>query len=609
MFRKNTYTAVFATLLVMVLLYSCANRGSGPTGGPKDITPPKVTSSYPVNGSLYFNKKEIQVEFDEIVSVEKASDNVVISPPQQKMPEVKSFGKKITVEFQEDLLDSTTYSINFGNAIQDVNEKNPIKNFVFAFSTGATIDTLRISGTVIDAENLNPMPNIFVGIYAETHDSVFFKKPFIRIGRTDENGHFSIDNIKKGSYKVFALGDVNRDYFYQPGEGLALYDSLVTPNWRIEPMQDTIWRDSVTYDSIRTYMGTRFLPDNMVLSYFKENKKRQYLVKNERKSPYNFSLFFSTGMAQLPQIKPLNFEWEGKYMLQKNNSMDSLTYWLTDSVLWKTDTLRMEVSYLKTDSIFQLVPAIDTVNVLLKGVRANSKTKKKAIVQKIEPLRFNSNISGVFEVYNPIVLSFTEPLSELDLSKIKLQQKVDSIYKPLKYKWYQMDSTKMNYAIQYVWTAEEEYQLTVDSACFKSIYGKISNKFENDFKIRSLEEYSSLKLFAAPYTHKVVFQALDAKDNVLSSKPALEKGTLFEYLKPGDYFLRMFIDENGNGKWDTGDLTTHRHPEQVYYYPKKITLKANWEFEETWNYLLLPLLEQKPTVLKKSNSTTNDNSY
>lgn len=607
MTTKHNIQFAFTAFVVLLFFYACANRGQGPTGGKKDIIPPKVMKSFPVNGSLYFDKKEIQIEFDENVSIEKASDNVVISPPQVKPPEVKSYGKRVQVKFEEELKDSTTYSINFGNAIQDLNEKNPIKNYVFSFSTGKEIDTLRVSGTVINAEDLSPMPNVFVGIYVDRSDSVFFSKPFLRIGRTDEYGRFSIDNVKKGTYKVFALGDVNRDYFYQPGEGIGLFDSIVEPTFRIEPMQDTIWRDSITYDSIRTYMGTHFLPDDVTISFFKENKKRQYLVKNERKSPYSFSLFFNTELPELPQIKPLNFEWEGKYMLQKNNTRDSLTYWLTDSLLWKADTLRMAVSFLKTDSVFQLYQATDTISITLRGARANTKAKsnKKNVVPKIEPLRFNNNITGTFEVYNPVILTFEEPLADIDISKIKLSQKVDTLYKNIPFKWRQVDSTKMIYAIDNKWIAEEGYSVTIDSACFKSIYAKTSNKFNYEFKIRSLEEYSSLKLFASPANPKVVFQALDNKDEVLSSKPANTKGTLFEYLKPGDYYLRLFIDENGNGKWDTGDLRTHRHPEKVYYYPKKITLKANWEFEETWNYLQLPVLEQKPIELIKKAANAN----
>jgi len=602
-------TKIYRALIVVgiaLLVYACANKAQGPTGGPKDVTPPSVIKSVPLNNSLNFNKKQVYVEFDELVSVEKASDNVIISPPQVKPPDVKSYGKHITVNFNEDLMDSTTYSINFGNAIVDVNEKNPIKNYLFSFSTGNTIDTLKVSGTVIDSENLNPMAGIIVGIYVESSDSTFYKKPFLRIGKTDENGHFSIDNVKKGKYKIFALGDTNHDYYFQPGEGLGLCDSLVTPTFRREEMHDSIWKDSLHFDSIRTYMGTHFLPDNIVFRYFKEAKKRQYFVKYERKEPFSFSLFYNTEAAELPKIKPLNFDWEGKYILQKSNHLDSLTYWITDSTVWKIDTLQMAVSYLKSDSLMRLVPVTDTLNVTMRKGRVNPKAKKVKNKPKAEPLKFTTNVAGTFEVYAPIVLSFEAPMENLDLSKIKLSQKVDTTYKPIPFKWRQTDSTKTAYEIEHKWIPEMNYELAIDSAAFVSIYKKVSNGVTSKFVIRSLDEYSSIKLLLANFTPKAIIQVLDSKDVVVASKPANPKGTRIEFLKPGDYYVRMFIDENGNGRWDTGDLATRRQPEEVFYYPKKLTLMANWEFEETWDYKQVPLLEQKPAELIKASAKKKD---
>lgn len=598
-------TKILSTLIIfaiILLVYSCANRAQGPTGGPKDTTPPKVLKSVPLNGTLNSKKKQIEIDFDKIVTVEKANENVIISPPQQKPPDVKSLGKKVTVNFNENLLDSTTYSINFGNAIQDVNEKNILKNYLFSFSTGNQLDTLKISGTVINAEDLNPLAGIIVGIYKENSDSLFSLKPFMRIGKTDENGRFSINNIKKGKYKVFALGDANQDYMFQPGEGLAFMDSVVAPTYRIEEMQDTVWKDSTHVDSIRTYMGTRFLPDDLSLKYFKENKKRQYFVKSERKEPFVFSLYFNTTQTRLPELQPLNFNWEGKYLLQKNAGLDSLTYWITDSLTWKRDTLSFKMTYLKSDSLFQLKPVTDTINVAMRKGRVNihAKAAKKITVQKIPPLKFSNNMGGAFEIYNPINLNFETPLEKLDVSKIKLFQKVDTTFKQIPFKWRQVDSTRMAYAIDYKWKAETSYELRIDSAAFTSIYKRISSKLKSEFKIRSLDEYSSVKLLLSPFNPKAMLQVVDTKDAVLATKPASEKGTVFEYLKPGDYYVRLFIDENGNGKWDSGDFTKRRHPEEVFYYPKKMTLMANWEFEETWDYMSVPLLKQKPLELIKA---------
>jgi hypothetical protein len=599
--KKTKILSALIILAIMLLVYACANKAQGPTGGPKDKTPPSVLRSFPANGSLNYKKKLVVIDFDKIVTVEKPNDNVVISPPQQKPADIKSLGKRVEVSFNEKLQDNTTYSINFGNAIQDVNEKNIIKNYLFSFSTGGEIDTLKISGTVLNAEDLNPIAGIIVGIYLETSDSVFSLKPFLRIGKTDENGHFSIDNIKKGKYKVFALGDSNHDYMHQPGEGLALHDSLIVPTSVRAEMKDTVWADSTEVDSIRTYMGTRFLPDSLTLRYFKENKKRQYFVKFERKEPFVFSLFFNTSQATIPKLRPLNFNWDDKYLLQKTAGLDSLTYWITDSLVWKKDTLKFAMTYLKTDSLFQLKPITDTINVSMHKARVNAhaKASKRITPLKIPPLKFMNNIASTFEIYNPVILNFEAPLEKLDISKIKLFQKVDTVFKQIPFKWHQLDSTKMSYSIEHKWIAETSYEIRIDSATFTSIYQRTSGKFKSEFKIRSLDEYSSVKLLLAVFNPKAILQILNPKDEVLSTKPASVKGTVFEYLKPGDYYVRMFIDENGNGKWDPGNLAKRRQPEQVYYYPKKMTLMANWEFEETWDYTQVPLLKQKPLELIK----------
>ncbi len=446
---------------------------------------------------------------------------------------------------------------------------------------------------------MNPLSGILVGIYLETDDEVFFKKPFLRIGKTDETGRFSIDNVKAGTYKIFALGDTNRDYFFQPGEGLAFNDSLVTPTFRIEQSQDTVWKDSVEIDSVRFTNTTRFLPDDLLFRFFKESKKRQYFVKSERKQPQSFSLYFNTTLTELPEIKPLNFDWEGKYLLQKNNTTDSLTYWLTDSLVWKTDTLEMTVTYLKSDSLYQLVSTTDTVSVSMRKARTTQRTKTTVTDTKVEAFKFTTNVSSAFDVYRSIQFRFDAPLADADLSRIKLYQKVDTIRKPLPVNWRQVDSTMMNYSVSHKWEPEKSYELSVDSAAFRSIYNKVSDKLNSSFKIRSLDEYSSLKISLATYDSLAVIQVLDTKDVVVATKPAVEKGTLIEYLKPGDYYVRMFIDSNANGIWDPGDLSLRRQPEEVFYYPKKLTLMANWEFEETWNFREIPLLEQKPAELKK----------
>lgn len=604
LFIKRLYL-VLAVAVLGLLIHSCANKAQGPTGGAKDETPPKVVKSTPPNAALNFKKKEIQIVFDENVSIDNASENVLISPPQSKQPDVKANARLVSLSFVDDLMDSTTYTINFGNAIVDLNEKNPLKDYRFSFSTGNEIDTMRIAGQVLNAEDLNPISGLYVGVHKANEDSAFFSKAFLRIGRTNEFGQFVVDNMKAGSYRVFALGDVNRDFFYQPGEGLAFHDSIVSPSLRWEEMRDTVWLDSITIDSVRTYPGIRYLPDDLLLHYFKENKQRQYLIKSERKQNEQFQLFFNAPLTQLPLITPLNFDWDNKHALQTNLTSDTLSYWLTDSTVYKMDTLEMTVSYLKTDSLYQLVPQIDTISVFQRKLKVNKSAKKEDDVPKVVFYNFTDNVARSFEVYNPIILKFDAPLLDADLSKIELRETIDTTFKVLKYNWNKLDSIGMAYAITQDWEPDKSYELVIDSAAFQSIYSLHSNKLSAKFKVKSLDEYSTLKVSAATFDSLLVFQLLSTKDEVLKMAPASKAPTVFKHLKPGDYYIRAFVDSNRNGKWDTGDISKGLKPEAVYYNPKKLSLRANWEFEEVWDINSLPITQQKAMELRKDASKSN----
>lgn len=592
---------LFLTILGAVLLVACANKASGPQGGPKDETPPVVLKETPLNGALNYKSKEIIVEFDEIIQLENIQDNVLISPPQQKQPEITSYNKKLSVVFLEDLQDSTTYTIQFGNAIVDNNEKNPLKDYTFSFATGNRIDTLEISGTMVNAADLNPVSGILVGIHAELDDSLFTTKPFMRIGKTDENGKFTIKNIREGKYRIFGLNDVSRDYMFQAGEGLAMTDSILIPTVRLEEQCDTIWRDSVTIDSIHTYIGPTYYPNNVLLRYFKENKVRQYFVKNERKEPYCFRLYFGAPADSLPVIKPLGeTDWTKQLLLQSNATLDTLTYWITDTLVSQMDTLRFEMTYQKTDSVYELHPQTDTVTVIYRKPRIGSKVKKEE--PAIVFMNFKTNIASAFELYNPIVLNMGTPLQSYDTAKIRLLEIVDTIQTPLTLNFEPLDSIGMVFHIPYKWEPEHQYELQIDSTAFVDIYGNHNDTYTGKFKIRSLDEYSKLVVKLENYNPKAVIQMLDTKDAVVRTLPASPEGAVFEYLKPTDYYLRLFIDENGDGKWTTGDFSRKLQPEEVYYYPSKLTLRANWDFEENWNYLDRPLLEQKPADIRQDAS-------
>ncbi len=596
---------IAVTLIAALVFYSCANRGQGPQGGPKDELPPKVMKSSPAQNSVNVKNGRVEIDFDENVNLKDIVKNVIISPPQRQNPEITSYGRRVNVQFKDTLLSNTTYSIDFGSAIVDNNEANVLKNYVFSFATGSEIDTLQIAGTLLNAEDLNPLQGITIGIYDDLNDTAFIRKPFLRIGRTDETGHFTVSNVRNGKYRVYALNDLNRDYFLQKGEGLAFDEKSYQTGFEFITKPDTVWKDSITVDTIRFVPATRFLPDDVVLKYFKDNFKRQYLAKSERTEPHLINMIFNTVSEELPEIRPLNINWDNKMLLQKNATLDSLSLWLTDSALFNTDTISLEVKYLKSDSAFKLQPQTDTVRFMMRKPAKKPTTTKAA--KKKEFLNIMTNLSSQFDVYRPVVLNFTVPIKIYDVAKIHLSQLVDTVLTPIPFKLEKKDSIGMTFEINHKWIPETTYQLVVDSAAFFSIYNLQNDNLKNELKIKSLDEYSSLKLFLADYDSTAVFQVMSKDDKLVRTAPIVKGGTKVEYLQPGDYFVRMYLDRNQNGKWDPGNYFENLQPEEVYYYEKKLTLIKNWEFEETWDYKAIPLVKQKPQELKKSDQQKSNN--
>lgn len=595
------YLKFFLGLLLTLIVVSCANRAAGPTGGLKDTIPPVVIRSVPLDGTVNYRKKEIQVFFNENITLDKVTENVVISPPQKTQAVVKGNGKLLTVNLQDELLDSTTYSILFGNAVVDLNEKNPLKNMTFSFATGPEIDTLQISGKLINAENLEPLPGIVVGVHNNLNDSAITSNQFVRIAKTDDEGLFTVRNIKAGKYRLYALKDQSRDYKYQPGEEIAFHDSIIIPKVITEQQTDTLWKDSVTIDTIIYSQQVKYFPGDITLKLFKENKDRQYLVKSERSDKKRFSLIFNAKQERLPELTPLNFDKNTQFLIQANQDKDSLVYWIPDTAVYKMDTLSVSINYLKTDSLYQLVSFTDTLSLVARKPGKVTKSKaKEADIASLPALNVKTNLSATFDLYREIYFDSEEPLDTIFSGKIKLFQKVDTTFKQLNYEWRMKDSIHRTFSLKYPWKPQESYRLQIDSAAFQSIYGRVNKSVETAFKIKSLDEYSALKIVLQNYDSLAMIQILDTKESVVMTAKAMSKGTRFEYLKPGEYFVRLYIDENNNGLWDPGDISSKKQPEQVYYFHKKLSLRANWELEELWNHQDAVYLFKKPEELIKT---------
>lgn len=613
-------------ILLVLMFASCANRGAGPQGGPRDTIPPMVLKETPLNGSLLFAEKEIVIELDEYVQLNDIQKNVLISPPQQNAPEVKAIGKKVYVVFQEDLQDSTTYTIDFGAAICDYNEKTPLTGYVYSFSTGNHIDSLAISGCVYNAATLSPVPDVLVGIHRNLEDSALSTLPFSRITRANEEGIFTIYNVQPGTYRIYALNDISRDFLYQPGEGVAYLDSLITPTFDVRLHFDTIWVDTVglnpqtgdtlftrLVDSVSVHPVTHFYPDSLLLWYFEEDRKRQYFQRVYREEQHQFSVVFSAPQDSMPMIRALRpsevdslgndsawVDFLDFSLIQVSKNLDTITYWLTDSLAIGMDSIYLQMQYKVTDSLYNLVDKTDTVLAVYRHPRMSEKTKATMERKKRErKLELRTNASSSFDIYDTISVTSTFPLDLVHDTLFHLAQKVDTLLQPIPFTIYKKDSIAMTLYVLAKLLPEMSYQLKIDSAACRDIYGACNDSIKKTIKLKSKNDYSSLRVKMTHFDARARIQLLNEKESVVRELAATSEGTKFEYLVPNTYFLRLYIDVNGDGKWTTGDWLLKRQPEPIFYYPKKLKLRANWDFEEQFDHLAHPQIKSKPKALRE----------
>lgn len=606
--------------MLMIVVYSCASMGN-PDGGPYDEEPPKFVRSTPKPFAINSKEKKVTIEFDEFIKLEKAAEKVVVSPPQLEQPEIKASGRKVVVGLVDSLRPNTTYTIDFADAIVDNNEGNPLGNYAFTFSTGTTIDTMEVSGTVLSASDLEPVKNIQVGLHSDLSDSAFMKKPFDRVSRTDSRGHFSIRGIAPGKYRIYALMDGNQNYLFDSKtEMIAFSDSIIIPAMEDAMRQDTIWKDSLTIDTIKSVGYTRFLPDDIILRAFKEENDRQYLTRSERDKENHFVLTFSARADTLPTLKGLNFDERDAFIIEKTDRNDSICYWIKDSLIYQMDTLEIQMDYLATDTLDRLVPQADTLFLANKLTRAErekleakaaeekekERKKKEKKGEKIEPeptkfLTLNVDAPSAFDLDRNVYLSFDEPVASIDTAAIHMEIKKDSLWEEIPFLFVSDSVLPRKYEILAEWEPEKEYQLSIDSMAFKGVYGLHTNKVKQTMKVKKLNEYGTILLNITGADSTAVVELLDGSGKVLRQQRITPQNTAdFYYLNPGTkFYIRLFNDRNGNGVWDTGKYSEHLQPEEVYYFPKVWEMKANFDFEENWNINAVPVEKQKLDEIKK----------
>lgn len=609
---RTRYSAPLLLLLTLALSFGCA-RVAAPEGGPKDITPPKVLKTKPENGSTNIKPEKIRIYFNEYAQVKDAAKEFYVSPPLQSplLPVVK--GRSIEFSISDSLRDHTTYVLNFGRGLVDLTEGNVLEGYRYVFSTGDSINHGSLSGQVRNAYTQEPVPNIFAMLYLPKGQTPARDTMPDAIAKTDTLGFFHFSNVPMQPMAIVALNDMNSNFRYdQPSEDIAFLSDMVQPT--LQDKEDTITHqlpDSATatrpnpHDSTAPRQTHNFPKDNahirgLVLDMFSRAERAQMLIASTRPLPEQLRFVFSCppkGEVAFTTVAPKGFE----YVQQTSPLRDTIDLWLTDSATALLDTLRLQVSYLKTDSLQQLVPALDTVALgnSREEVEAEKTKDKEASADNVKlpplPVRLTGADANALRPNDTLWLVTDRRIDFLDTSKLHLLRLIDSAQVLLTIL---RDTLQPNaLGVAYPWAPDTTFVLQVRQGAFRSLLGLECDSLEYSLKGLHPSDFSAihLKIFDAPspcllqlYSDKktkaTVYQAIYQAGDSIVTMP---------YLMPGIYGLRLIHDINGDGQWTTGNYDTGLQPEPVKYFrdpqgATEIKVRRNWEYDIEVHYNNLP---------------------
>jgi uncharacterized protein (DUF2141 family) len=563
MFDKEKISGIIRLTLsciVLTLLAACATIVS-PSGGPKDETPPSVTYSNPKNRSTNFQGNRFVIGFSEYIQLVEIEKELLVSPPLSKDPDFRIKGRSLIVKMKDTLRNNTTYNFYFGNAIADITEKNPLKNYSFTFSTGSVIDSLSISGQVSDALTRLSVKDALVVLYSKTEDSVPFLEKPVYVSRTNDDGKFEFNCLASGKYRLIAFKDVNNDYLYTPKtEIVGFNDSLVEPYFIAPPDKDT---------TIKVQTATTPF---YALAAFNEPDSIQRLQKAAMTASHLLTMAFRYPLIN-PVYEPLNLDSTVNWSrMEYTPARDTVNCWLLGTM---PDTLRLKIMDQGT--------VIDTLEVAtLFKPRSSGKGKSQAVDTTLK-LTPTAARSGFLDWEKPCTITFANPLSSIDPALPMLIQTMrkDTLVPKIVF----ADSIHRRIEIRHKWQTDEEYKILLPAGTFRDVYGQINDTVRFGFKVRPKEDYGTFKvkvsLDGTPYP--VILQLLNEKGITLTQKYISQPQMVdFGFLIPGKYGLKAIVDSNGNGKWDTGILLKHQQPERVLVHPKTFEVRGNWDLEEEW---------------------------
>lgn len=521
---------------ILFFIFSCASIQK-PQGGPRDRTPPKMLKATPPNMTRNFNAKQIRIEFDEYFTLKNQSQEITVSPAQEKTPNIHTSKKSIIVDFKDTLQKNTTYVINFGKSIADVNEGNILNNFTYVFSTGPHIDSLSISGTVVNSLTGEKVKDATVMLMTPKQDTSLFgkKRPTI-FATTDSAGNFSLNNLHTGDYYIYGLKETAPNKIYDNDNELIAF--LKKP---IHLKKDTA---------------------NVQLNLFKQEPEKLRMLEHHFDADGKMFFTFNKGLEK-PSVQivyPPTLDREK--LVDFNKTKDTASIYMRNMDF---DSIR--VSFLQNGKPF------DTVSL--------RKLRRETYIRNFQ-LQYNTTVDNKLKPLTDLVITSNLPVQSFDQSLITLNEDSSNVSK---FTLTQDTGNIKRLILKYPWKQNVRYQLIFNEGSLTDIYGgKNNKKLPKIFQEDKPDNYGQLALkITIPDTSKAyVVELLNDKKAVVHSDPVVKNTTLnYKNYPVGKYTVRVIYDTNRNGKWDSGNVKKKQYPESTWIYNKDITLRSNWDAEET----------------------------
>ncbi|MBI4946782.1 MAG: Ig-like domain-containing protein [Bacteroidetes bacterium] len=582
--KRQKYIFKLSNWLIISFAFSSCAQIVTPGGGPRDVKPPHAIKYIPDSAAINFKAKNIAISFDEFIVLSDLQKQLVISPPMQTLPDIKTKGKMLLIELKDTLKKNTTYTFNFGKSIRDYTEGNAKEDFQYIFSTGTYIDSLQLSGTVKNGFDLKTEKDILMMLYESADDSVPYKKLPFYFAKTNADGTYKINHIRAGTYKVFALKDANANYLYDsPEESIGFSDSLI----KIEK-------------------NTK-----LDLTLFKEEPAKQKLKKAYFYEHGHLVFSFTKSTNDSLKLNFLSQEPKENVIYEYSQNKDTLHYWFTDDL---KDTLKIQV--------VEGSKILDTVRLKPITLEQAKNTKRGAKWG----LNVKANVGGdkVFDLGKEFSMQFSHPIKTYDSKYIELKRN-KTIYsnahcsehsKLLSHEW-EVEShfkeVNRNLSMAELWACDDSttgemtsvtspllftpndtgsFSLFIPPATFTDIFGLTNDSIKVDFKTQDEKFYGTLKLNlkikkldmpAVKQGSEMILQLLDENDKLIQEDFISEEQIInYSYLYPGKCKLKIIYDPNGDGKWTTGNHLKKQQPEKIIYYSGDITIRSNWDLELEW---------------------------